>query len=100
VLFSIAAVILLYSTTIREQLNLKKWIFPFAFLGRYSFGIYLTHLYFLTIFSKLLPATFLANIPKELYWGGVTMIVLLADLLFLVVIKNALPKISKWGLGV
>lgn len=70
VLFSIVAVILLYSTEIREQLNLKKWISPFAFLGRYSFGIYLTHLYFLTIFSKLLPATFLANIPKELYWGG------------------------------
>lgn len=100
VLFSIAAVILLYSTEIREQLNLKKWISSFAFLGRYSFGIYLTHLYFLTIFSKLLRATFLANIPKELYWGGVTMIVLLVDLLFLVVIKNALPKISKWGFGV
>ena len=100
VLFCIAAVILLYSREIREQLSLKKWISPFAFLGRYSFGIYLTHLYFLRIFSKLLPVTILANIPKELYWGGVTMVVLLADILFLVVIKNALPKISKWGFGV
>lgn len=70
VLFSIAAVIFLYSTEIREKLNLKKWIFPFAFLGCYSFGIYLTHLYFLIIFSKFLPATFLPNISKELYWGG------------------------------
>lgn len=70
ILFSIAAVILLYSTEIREKLNLKKWISPFAFLGRYSFGIYLTHLYFVIIFSKFLPVTFLPNIPKELYWGG------------------------------
>lgn len=65
-------------------------------IGRYSFGIYLIHLFILGIVFKFFHFT----LPSSLLWIVSSMIVILACLSFLAILKKIFPKASRILLGV
>lgn len=100
VLFSIAAVILLYSNSFRQYFNGKKWTRVFSFLGCYSFGIYLTHIFILMFFKKMNYIPFLVEkFGTDIAWGTVIS-ALCINVIFLATAKKLMPKISRWCFGV
>ncbi len=55
-LFSFFAILLLMSSCLEQFINKLKWLhFLGTTFGKYSFGIYLSHLYFIMIYSRLFP---------------------------------------------
>lgn len=70
-------------------------------LGKYSYGIYLTHLFALTVFNKLLKFIF-KNII--LTGGGdwlfLTLAILILDFAVLFVVRKIFPKQAHLLLGV
>ena len=66
-------------------------------LGKFSFGIYLVHIYIIKIFAHYKN---LFHINQILFWFIMTVIVLFISTAFLFLMKKLLRKFSFWCLGV
>lgn len=77
-------IVVLFSNKLREWFkNHENKFTPFAFLGKYSFGIYLSHVYVLIVLNKL---------PIETYWFVDWLFVTIATFLLVWLMGRILPK--------
>ena len=101
VLFSSTVVFALYGFRLEKKYKQNFITKTVELLGKYSYGIYLTHLFALTVFNKLLKFIF-KNII--LTGGGdwlfLTLAILVLDFAVLFVVRKIFPKQAHLLLGV
>ncbi len=98
VLFSIFICSLLYSDFCSGKYLSNKITKFFSDLGRYSYGIYLLHMYCIQLINKFLKNYFIGG--GLLYWIIYTLIVLLISYAVLYIVKGLMPKFSRICIGV
>ena len=101
VLFSIFVCAILYSDTCSASFSESALTKHLSKLGRYSYGIYLLHMYCLWLVSKFIIKTGFTISDYRLFWWLVyTLIVLYLSYLLLWIAKGIQPKVSRVCLGV
>ena len=98
VLFSIFICSLLYSDFCSGKYLSNKITKFFSDLGRYSYGIYLLHIYFIVLFNKFFKNYFTGS--GLFFWIILTMIVLFISYAILFAVKKFFPKFSRFCMGV
>jgi len=72
--FSVSMIFLLYHWALKHPDKTKG----FQWLSRYSFGIYLLHMFFLALLTAIAPSTFLVTLPSGglllILWGTATLL--------------------------
>ena len=95
-LFSVTVVILLFDCNLSEKYINTKFNVCFTVLGRYSYGIYLIHLYILAIVRKLSYNSRFS----VLGWGLLTFVVILTTFVILWIVRRISKKIGKYCFGI
>lgn len=100
-MFSTSICLYIFGTDVRNKLANSTFARVIAWLGRYSFGVYLTHMLLLALLTKGLSyISFVKNIGGGVRWFLITLMVLLLNALCLLIAKRLFPRLSHWLLGV
>ena len=101
VLFSVCMCLILYSDTCAANYSENTVSKQLCNLGRYSYGIYLLHMYCLSVLHKLIVKTGCEiTVCRLFWWAAYTFVVLLLSYILLRFAKRIHPKVSRLCLGV
>lgn len=104
VLFSACVVILLYGFSFERNFPENSFTKFIGLAGRFSFGIYLTHLFILAVLNKgagiLFKDAEIVAGGGTIVWLILTIIVFFADFGTLLLLRKVSPKLSRLFLGV
>lgn len=85
-LYSLAAIMLLFSQKVQKLLSSDNWLFrTLAYLGRISFGVYLVHCFFIMFITHFF----------HLNWAVLTVGTIMLTVTFICVTQKVVPRIAR-----